>query len=90
MINFSTTKLTSKGQVVIPEKTRKRLGIKTGTQFMVIEGKDAIIFKIIQPPSMKDFDGLLAETRRQAKKSGLKKSDIANAVKAVRAGKNRK
>ena len=90
MINFSTTKLTSKGQVVIPEETRKRLGMKPGTQFMVVEGKDAVIFKIIQPPSMKDFDRLLAETAGQARKSGLKKSDIDEAVKRVRAGKKRK
>ncbi|MBI3617426.1 MAG: AbrB/MazE/SpoVT family DNA-binding domain-containing protein [Candidatus Omnitrophica bacterium] len=85
MINFSTTKMTSKGQVVIPEETRKRLGMKPGTQFMVVESADALIFKVIQPPSMEDFDKLLAETRRQARKAGLKKSDITQAVKSVRA-----
>ena len=85
MINFSTTKMTSKGQVVIPEETRKRLGMKPGTQFMVVESADALIFKVIQPPSMEDFDKLLAETRRQARKAGLKKSDITKAIKSVRA-----
>lgn len=84
MINFSTTKMTSKGQVVIPEETRKRLGMKSGTQFMVIEAKDSVIFKIIQPPSLDDFEKLLAETRKQAKKAGMKKSDIPKAVKEVR------
>lgn len=90
MINFSTTKMTSKGQVVIPEETRKRLGMKPGTQFMVVEGKDSLIFKVIQPPSLQDFDKLLAETRRQAKKAGLKKSDITKAIKRVRAEKKKK
>jgi len=85
MINFSTTKMTSKGQVVIPEETRKRLGMKPGTQFMVVESADALIFKVIQPPSMEDFDKLLAETRRQARKAGLKKADITEAIKSVRA-----
>lgn len=85
MINFSTTKMTSKGQVVIPEETRKRLGMRPGTQFMVVESADALIFKVIQPPSMEDFDKLLAQTRRQARKAGLKKSDITQAVKSVRA-----
>lgn len=89
MINFSTTKMTSKGQVVIPEETRKRLGMKPGTQFMVIEAKDSLIFKVIQPPSMSDFEKLLAETRRQAKEAGMKKSDITKAIKEVRA-ENRK
>ena len=90
MINFSTTKMTSKGQVVIPEATRKRLGMKPGTQFMIIEGKDSLIFKVIQPPSMDDFDKLLAKTAAQAKKAGLKKSDITDAIKRVRAEKKRK
>ncbi len=90
MINFSTTKLTSKGQVVIPEKTRKRLGMKPGTQFMVVEGKGTVIFKVIQPPSMEDFDDLLAETRRQAKKAGMEKSDITEAIKAARSRKIKK
>ena len=85
MINFSTTKMTSKGQVVIPEETRKRLGMKPGTQFMVVESAAALIFKVIQPPSMEDFDKLLTETRRQARKAGLKKSDITEAIKSVRA-----
>ena len=84
MINFSTTRMTSKGQVVIPEATRERLGMKPGTQFMVVEGKDALIFKVIQPPSLDEFDKLLAETRRQARKVGMKKSDITAAVKKVR------
>ena len=85
MINFSTTKMTSKVQVVIPEETRKRLGMRPGTQFMVVESADALIFKVIQPPSMEDFDKLLAQTRRQARKAGLKKSDITQAIKSVRA-----
>ena len=79
--------MTSKGQVVIPEETRKRLGMKPGTQFMVVESSDALIFKVIRPPSMEDFNKLLAETRQQAKKAGLKKSDITEAVKSVRAEK---
>ena len=90
MINFSTTKMTSKGQVVIPEETRKRLGMKPGTQFMVVESTDALIFKVIQPPSMQDFDKLLAETRRQARKAGMKKSDIGAAIKTVRAEEKKK
>ena len=88
MINFSTTKMTSKGQVVIPEGTRKRLGMKPGTQFMILESADALIFKVIQPPSIGEFDKIIAESRRQARKAGLKKSDITKAIKAVRSKEN--
>jgi hypothetical protein len=61
-----------------------------GTQFMVIESGDSLIFKVIQPPTMDDFDELLAKTAAQAKKAGLKKSDITDAIKRVRAGRKRK
>jgi AbrB family looped-hinge helix DNA binding protein len=84
MINFSTTKMTSKGQVVIPEETRRRLGMRPGTQFMIVESTDALIFKVIQPPAMEDFDKLLTETRRQARKAGMKKTNIREAIKSVR------
>ncbi|MCA9409096.1 MAG: AbrB/MazE/SpoVT family DNA-binding domain-containing protein [Candidatus Omnitrophica bacterium] len=87
MIKFSTTKLTSKGQVVIPEDVRNRLGLKPGTQFVVFGNEDSIIFKAITPPSKDEFMNLLKDARRQARKAGMKKSDIAKAIKEVRAEK---
>jgi hypothetical protein len=35
-----------------------------------------VILKAISPPSMEDFDEIIAEARRQAKKSGMKRSDL--------------
>ena len=89
MIKFSTTKMTSKGQVVIPEETRKRLGMEPGTQFMILEAKDALIFKVIQPPSMDDFEKLFAQAQQQAKQAGMKKSDISKAIQEVRIKKKK-
>ena len=40
-----------------------------------------------QRPSMKEFEKLLAEARRQAREAGLKRSDITKAIKEVRAEK---
>lgn len=76
----ATTKMSSKGQVVIPEKIRKRLGFKAGSQFLVVGEKDVLILKAISPPSMKSFDALIAEARKQARQAGMKRSDIAAAV----------
>ena len=87
MIQFSTTKLTSKGQVVIPEEIRDRLGLKPGDQFFVMGKGDAVIFKVISPPSMDDFDNLIKQTRQQAQNVGLKKSDIDETVKKIRKSK---
>ena len=80
MEGLATTKMSSKGQVVIPEEIRKRLGLKVGSQFIVVGDKDTVILKAISPPSMKEFNELVKEARRQAKRVGLKRSDIAVAI----------
>jgi AbrB family looped-hinge helix DNA binding protein len=84
MANLATTKMSCKGQVVIPEDIRKRLGLKAGAQFVVVGEKDVVILKAISPPSMNEFDELITEARQRAKKAGMKKSDISAAVKKVR------
>jgi AbrB family looped-hinge helix DNA binding protein len=81
----ATTKMSSKGQVVIPEKIRNALGLKAGSKFVVVGKDDVVILKMITPPSMEEFDELIQVARRQAKQAGLKRSDIAAAIKAVRA-----
>ena len=83
-IGLATTKLSSKGQVVIPEEVRNSLGLKTGDQFIVIGKGDAIILKTISEPSFDQFEELLLEAQKQAKKAGLKKNDIKNAIGKVR------
>ena len=87
MSTLSTTKMTSKGQVVIPEDVRKSLGLETGAQFVVLGEKDVVILKTIGKPSMSDFNSIITKARLQAKRAGLKRSDIAQAIKEVRAEK---
>ncbi len=84
MTVLATTKMSSKGQVVIPEDIRKRLGFKAGSQFVVVGEKDVVILKSISPPSIEEFDILIAEARKQARQAGMKKSDIAAAIAKVR------
>ena len=80
MPTLTTTRMSSKGQVVIPEEIRDRLGLQSGTQFVVVGDRDVVILKAISAPSMKQFDNLIAQARQQARRSGLKKSDIDAAV----------
>lgn len=84
MANLATTKMSSKGQVVIPEDIRKRLKLKAGSQFVVVGENDVVILKAIFPPSLNEFDTLIAEARRQGKEAGLKQSDITKAIAKVR------
>ncbi len=84
MTGLSTTKMSSKGQVVIPEKIRKRLRLRAGSQFVVVGDKDTVILKAISPPSIEEFDELIAEARRQARKVSMKQSDISKAIRKAR------
>jgi len=87
MARLATTKMSSKGQVVIPEEIRDRLGLSAGSQFVVIGERDVVILKTLSTPSMKEFDALISKARSQARKAGMKRSDIAKATNRVRSGK---
>ena len=82
--NIATTKMSSRGQVVIPESIRDRLRLGPGVQFAVFGQEDVIMFKVITPPSADEFARLKRELQRQARQGGLKRSDIPKAVAKVR------
>lgn len=84
MANVATTKMSSKGQVVIPEDIRKKLKLKAGSQFVVVGENDVVILKAIAPPSMEEFDELIAEARQMGKEAGLKPADITEAIAKAR------
>jgi AbrB family looped-hinge helix DNA binding protein len=85
MGSVATTKLSSKGQVVIPEEIRLRLGLEAGAEFVVVGERDVVILKSIAPPSMKDFDDLVRRARNAARREGLTRSDVRKAVLRARA-----
>ena len=87
MATLATTKMSSKGQIVIPEEIRKRLKLKTGAQFVVVGDNDVVILKSISAPSMDEFDALIADARRQAKTVGLKPAHVKEAIARVRGRK---
>ena len=87
MTKLATTKMSSKGQVVIPEGIRKRLKLKTGAQFVVVGDNDVVILKNITPPSIEEFDELILKARKTGKQVGLKKTDIKEAIRKVRGTK---
>ncbi|OGO32361.1 MAG: hypothetical protein A2136_07225 [Chloroflexi bacterium RBG_16_54_11] len=84
MENIATTRMSSKGQVVIPESIRKRLNLKEGAQFVVVGEGDVVILKTIPAPNPDSFEALIREARQQAKIAGLKRADIARAISRAR------
>jgi AbrB family looped-hinge helix DNA binding protein len=79
-----TTTLSSKGQVVIPEEIRLRLGLEAGAQFVVIADRDVVIFKRLEPPALSECATLVRHARQVAKQTGMTQADVARAVKKVR------
>lgn len=80
----ATTRMSTKGQVVIPEEIRNRLGLKPGSRFVVVGQGDVVLLKTISAPSMEQFDDLVSEARRSARRAGMKRSDVRAAVNRVR------
>lgn len=84
MTIVATTRMSSKGQIVIPESIRKQLNLIEGTQFVVVGENGVVMLKTIEAPVISDFDDLIQKARAQAKAAGLKTSDISHTIKKAR------
>jgi AbrB family looped-hinge helix DNA binding protein len=79
------TRLSQKGQVVIPTEVRRKMGLKEGTKFLVIGLEDVIVLRRLQLSKEKlRLKKLLAEARFSAKTHGLSEEEIERLVHAVR------
>ena len=87
MRKVATTRMSSRGQVVIPEEVRERLGLTKGSQFVVLGEGDVVVLKAIRPPAMKDFDRLVGEAEAAAERAGMRPADVEEAVREVRENK---
>jgi antitoxin PrlF len=78
------TKLSSKGQVVIPTDIRESLNLETGTKFLIFGEGDTVILKKVGRPALNEIKTLFSNSRKIARKVGLKKTDVSNLIKKVR------
>ena len=77
----SITTLGEKGQVVIPHKLRKHLGVGPKTKFLVFGQDDVIVLKRLSLPDVsKEWEKVFAI----AKRAGLDEKDVEREVKAHR------
>lgn len=56
---MNTTIVTSKGQIVIPSKIRRRLNIKRGTRLYIEEKGGELIIKAVTPDYFERIAGVL-------------------------------
>ena len=58
-----TTRISSRGQIVIPGPVRKALAIEPGTAFLVIARKDTVVLHRLQEPPWQFFDDMVKQAR---------------------------
>ena len=87
MVKPSTTKLSSRGQVVIPEEIRNRLGLEAGDQFVVVGEGNVVILKTVEPPNAKKLKALMDKVQAAAEAAGVTPEDVERAIREVRASK---
>ena len=81
---IETIKMSSKGQIVIPQDIREEIDAHEGTLFAVLGGRDSIVLKKIVTPSkedlLKELKHIAKESRQRLEKKGIKESDIVDIV----------
>ncbi|MBI2550015.1 hypothetical protein HYV83_02440 [Candidatus Woesearchaeota archaeon] len=89
-MEMKTTKMSSRGQVVIPENVRAVVSASEGTLFAVVGSSDTIVLKKIGMPSkealIKDLEKIAHEGRKRLESKGLRESDILGMVQRARKG----
>ena len=82
MVEASTTKVSSKGQVVIPANVRKAASLKKGEKILAIAIDDMIVLKKIID---KSFEETMNPVWAKVRQMGLSEEDINALVDEARA-----
>ena len=84
---MEVTKVSTKGQVVIPQGIRKELGIESGTSMLVIKMKDYVVLRKMNMPNVRQaFKSIAKEIENQFKNNKITRKDIDGAVSWARKG----
>ena len=90
-MEIEMTRITSKGQVVIPQQIREKAGIVEGERFFVYNGEDSIILKrakkLEATKNIKDFENVFKNMWKTAKVRKVTRKDIGEEIKTFRANK---
>ena len=71
-MHFELTRLSSRGQIVIPGATRKLLGLRTGTKFVLFTDGRNLLLQPLTAPDMAGFQKLRAaagKTKAKARRA---------------------
>ncbi len=82
-----TTRISSRGQVVIPDPIRKALAIEEGTTFLVLAQKDTIVLQRLQEPPWQFFDAMVKQAEKQGRAHGAAMQGITKFLKKMKYGR---
>ena len=78
-------KMSSKGQLVVPQDIREEEGFKPSDRFVPFAVKDGVLFKRLKMPNIQaEFNTLAREVQKQFNKLGVSNKDVDEAVKWAR------
>ena len=90
---IGTVKMSSKGQIVIPQGIRDKLHVGEGTIFSVIGDKDTLILKKVNIHSkeelIKSLQKIAKKAEKKAEKLGIKENDVLDIVHRFREEKRK-
>jgi len=78
------TKISSKGQVVIPKLVRDLLEIREGDVFAVLGWRDTIIMRRVELPSESELEAVLKWGQEYAREKGITPEDVDRAIQEYR------
>lgn len=87
---LATAKMSTRGQVVIPETIREALGLRSGSEFIVIKEGDNIILKLVRKPPKEELAALLKKAHAKAEELGISEKDVLLAIKESRKARKKK
>ena len=76
-MHFELTRLSSRGQIVIPEVTRKVIGLRTGTKFAIFTDGKNILLQPLAAPDVKGFKKIIAEAEKTKARAHTKAKEGA-------------
>lgn len=85
MAEIETTRLSTRGQVVLPKALRERLGLDAGDRLAVYGEGDTVILKRLDTPTLEELKALHERMTAFAEERGITREDVERAIAELRA-----
>ncbi len=84
-MDIELTKVSGKGQIVIPSALRRGMNIRKSDKFLVFGEGDTIVLKRVEEPLVRrSFEEVARPLREAVAKAGVTRADLDKAIREVR------